>query len=89
MEHRIRAVIREYKEISGSEEEGLTPLRHIFQIAEGTREGKPEAAKEAFARFGEVAGDVFPLQCLTDSPRSGRWRCQGRDEVYRRRLLPR
>ena len=63
----IRAVIREYKEISGSEEEGLTPY-DIFQIAEGTREGNPEAAKEAFARFGEVAGDVFATAvCLTDS----------------------
>lgn len=63
----IRAVIREYKEISGSTEEGLTPY-DIYRIAEGERPGDPEAAKEAFARFGEVAGDVFATAvCLTDS----------------------
>lgn len=63
----IRAVIREYKKLSGSEEENLTPY-DIFKIAEGNREGNAEAARESFARFGEVAGDVFATAvCLTDS----------------------
>ena len=33
----IRAVIREYKEISGSEEEGFSPLRHIPDSRRHTR----------------------------------------------------
>lgn len=53
----IRAVKRVYKELSGDERE-LEP-RDIFNIAEGTLEGNREAAKEAFASQGRVAGDAM------------------------------
>ncbi|WP_289756462.1 ROK family protein [uncultured Duncaniella sp.] len=59
----IRAVIREYRKLSGNHEEDLTPY-DIFKIAEGTKEGDQEAAKESFARFGEIAGDVFATAVL-------------------------
>ena len=59
----IRAVRRVYGEITGSDAAHLTP-RDIFDIAEGTRPGDREAARESFRRFGEVAGDVIS-QALT------------------------
>lgn len=59
----IRAVIREYRNLSGNHEEDLTTY-DIFKIAEGTKEGDQEAAKESFARFGEIAGDVFATAVL-------------------------
>ena len=51
----IRAVCRVYGEKSGNKEHGLTP-RDICEIADGVREGDAEAAKEAFATMGRVAG---------------------------------
>lgn len=54
----IRAVRRVYQEESGQDVEGLTPF-DIYQIAEGKREGNPQAAKEAFRQLGEVAGEAM------------------------------
>ncbi len=51
----IRAVKRVYGELTGDPAHGLEP-KDIFDIAEGTREGNPEAAKQAFDRMGEIAG---------------------------------
>ena len=53
----IRAVKRLYRELSKDERE-LEP-RDIFNIAEGAMEGNSEAAKDAFAIFGRVAGDAM------------------------------
>jgi predicted NBD/HSP70 family sugar kinase len=53
----IRAVKRVYRELSG-DERTLEP-KDIFDIAEGTAEGNAEAAKEAFATLGRVAGDAM------------------------------
>ena len=53
----IRAVKRVYLELSGDERE-LEP-KDIYNIAEGTLEGNTEAAKEAFATQGRVAGDAM------------------------------
>lgn len=50
----IRAVKREYQRLSG-EETDLTPAE-IFEIAEGVRTGKREAAIKSFERLGEIAG---------------------------------
>lgn len=63
----IRAVIREYKRLSGSTDENLTP-RDICEIAEGKRDGDGEAAKESFRLFGDAAGDAMATAItLTDS----------------------
>ena len=51
----IRAVKRVYGEKSGNTNHGLTP-KDICEIADGTREGNMEAAKEAFATLGRIAG---------------------------------
>ncbi|MBQ2365440.1 MAG: ROK family protein [Alistipes sp.] len=53
----IRAVKRVYRELSG-DERALEP-KDIYDIAEGLREGNSEAAKEAFATLGRVAGDAM------------------------------
>ena len=53
----IRAVKRVYRELSGDERE-LEP-KDIYNIAEGTLDGNAEAAKEAFATQGRVAGDAM------------------------------
>ena len=53
----IRAVKRVYRELSGDDRE-LEP-KDIYNIAEGTLEGNAEAAKEAFATQGRVAGDAM------------------------------
>ena len=53
----IRAVKRVYRELSGDDRE-LEP-KDIYNIAEGTLEGYVEAAKEAFATQGRVAGDAM------------------------------
>lgn len=63
----IRAIVREYGRIIGNPDHGLTPY-DIFLVAEGVKEGDPEAAREAFALFGQVAGDAFATAVtLTDS----------------------
>ena len=63
----IRAIVREYNRLSGAlscrdgepgPDPTLTPY-DIFRIAEGTKPGNAEAARQAFALMGEVAGDVF------------------------------
>lgn len=51
----IRAVCRVYGEKSGNMNHGLTP-KDICEIADGKREGNAEAAREAFASLGRVAG---------------------------------
>lgn len=51
----IRAVCRVYGEKSGNMNHGLTP-KDICEIADGKREGDVEAAREAFASLGRVAG---------------------------------
>ena len=51
----IRAVCRVYGEKSGNMNHGLTP-KDICEIADGKREGDIEAAREAFASLGRVAG---------------------------------
>ena len=53
----IRAVKRVYRELSGDVRE-LEP-KDIYNIAEGTLEGNTDAAKEAFATQGRVAGDAM------------------------------
>lgn len=50
----IRAVKRVYREISDDETE-YTP-KEIFEIAEGARPGKREAAIKSFEKLGEIAG---------------------------------
>ena len=56
----IRAVKRMYGELSGNTEHGLTP-KEIFEVAEGLREGDPDAAKETFAKVGAALGDVIAM----------------------------
>ena len=51
----IRAVCRVYGEKSGNMNHGLTP-KDICAIADGNMEGDQEAAKEAFASLGRIAG---------------------------------
>jgi predicted NBD/HSP70 family sugar kinase len=53
----IRAVKRVYKELSG-DERALEP-KDIYDIAEGSLEGNSNAAREAFATLGRVAGDAM------------------------------
>ena len=59
----IRAVVREYRLLSHDADRELTPY-DIFLIAEGEKEGNTEAAKQSFAKFGEIAGDVFATAVL-------------------------
>lgn len=54
----IRAVTRVYGELAGCPDHGLTP-KDICEIADGTREGNAEAARQAFAELGEVAGEAM------------------------------
>jgi len=62
----IRAVKRVYGELTGNPDHGLEP-KDICEIADGTREGNREAAQQAFAELGEVAGDAMAAAVtLTD-----------------------
>ena len=54
----IRAVKRVYGELCGNPDHGLEP-KDIFEVAEGLREGDAEAARQAFAELGEVAGEAM------------------------------
>ena len=54
----VRAIKRVYGERSGNPDHGLEP-KDICEIADGTRPGDQEAARQAFAEFGEVAGDAM------------------------------
>jgi predicted NBD/HSP70 family sugar kinase len=56
----IRAVKRVYCELINSNVPNLEPF-DIFQIAEGMKEGNPQAAQKAFAMMGEVAGNVIAI----------------------------
>ena len=56
----IRAAKRIYGELSGNPDHGLEPL-HIYEIAEGVREGNAEAARSAFAQVGATLGDVIAM----------------------------
>lgn len=54
----IRAIKRVYSEVSGDYDHDLEP-KEICEIADGVREGDREAARRAFAEFGETAGDAM------------------------------
>ncbi|MDE6755897.1 MAG: ROK family protein, partial [Muribaculaceae bacterium] len=63
----IRAIRRVYGELTGNPDHTLTP-KDICEIADGTREGDRDAAREAFRRFGAAAGDAMATAVtLTDS----------------------
>lgn len=63
----IRAVVREYNRLSGTDEQSITP-KDICDIADGKREGDKKAALESFRLFGEAAGDAMATAVtLTDS----------------------
>lgn len=63
----VKAVKRLYAEYSGIMDDSLEP-KDICDIAAGKREGDMEAARKAFATFGEVAGDAMATAVtLTDS----------------------
>ncbi len=62
----VRAVKRVYAEISGDKDHKFEP-KDIYDIAEGKIPGNVEAAKEAFRKMGEVAGDAMATAVtLTD-----------------------
>lgn len=63
----IRAVVREYNRLAGTNDTTLTP-KDICEIADGTRDGDSKAARESFHLFGEAAGDAMATAVtLTDS----------------------
>ncbi len=55
----IRAVRRTYAEAVGLSLEGAPEPREIFEIGMGRQPGEAAAAREAFRRLGEVAGDAL------------------------------
>lgn len=54
----VRAIKRLYGTYSGDTAHTFEP-KEICEIADGTRPGDQEAARRAFAEFGEVAGDAM------------------------------
>lgn len=56
----VRAIKRVYAEASGDYGHNLDP-KEICEIADGKREGNQEAARKAFAEFGEVAGNAMAI----------------------------
>ncbi len=63
----VRAIKRVYAEASGDYGHNLEP-KDICEIADGKREGNQEAARMAFAEFGETAGDAMAVAAqLIDS----------------------
>lgn len=56
----VRAVKRVYAEQSGDLNHCFEP-KEICEIADGKREGNVEAARKAFAEFGETAGDAMAI----------------------------
>lgn len=56
----VRAIKRVYAEASGDYDHNLEP-KDICEIADGKREGNVEAARKAFAEFGEIAGDAMAI----------------------------
>ena len=62
----VRAVKRVYGELSGDVNHTFEP-KEICEIADGVREGHVEAARQAFAELGEIAGDAMATAVtLTD-----------------------
>jgi glucokinase len=57
----IRAVRRVYAQGAGLRFEDAPEPKVIYEIAEGRAEGNRDAAREAFRRMGEVAGDAISL----------------------------
>jgi glucokinase len=57
----IRAVRRVYAQQAGLRFEEAPEPKVIYEIAEGRTEGNRDAAREAFRRMGEVAGDAISL----------------------------
>lgn len=56
----VRAIKRVYAEASGDFSHSYEP-KEICEIADGKREGNVEAAKKAFAEFGETAGHAMAI----------------------------
>ena len=56
----VRAIKRVYAEASGDFGHNFEP-KDICEIADGKREGNAEAARKAFAEFGEIAGDSMAI----------------------------
>ena len=56
----VRAVKRVYAEVSEDYSHNYEP-KDICEIADGKRPGNVEAAKKAFAEFGEIAGDAMAI----------------------------
>lgn len=56
----VRAIKRVYAEASGDYNHNFEP-KDICEIADGKREGNVEAARKAFAEFGETAGDSMAI----------------------------
>ena len=56
----VRAIKRVYAEASGDFGHNLEP-KEICEIADGKREGNQDAARKAFAEFGETAGDAIAI----------------------------
>ena len=56
----VRAIKRVYAEVSGDYNHNLEP-KDICEIADGKRSGDVNAARRAFAEFGEIAGDAMSI----------------------------
>lgn len=56
----VRAIKRVYAEASGDFDHTFEP-KEICEIADGKRPGNVEAAKKAFAEFGQIAGDAMAI----------------------------
>lgn len=56
----VRAIKRVYAEASGDYNHNLEP-KDICEIADGKREGDVNAARKAFAEFGQVAGHAMAI----------------------------
>lgn len=56
----VRAIKRVYAEASGDYGHSFEP-KEICEIADCKREGNVEAARKAFAEFGEIAGDAMAI----------------------------
>lgn len=56
----VRAIKRVYAEESGDTAHTFEP-KEICEIADGKRPGNVEAARKAFAEFGEIAGDAMAI----------------------------
>lgn len=56
----VRAIKRVYSEASGHHDHGYEP-KDICMIADGKAEGDSEAARRAFAEFGETAGHAMAI----------------------------